>query len=149
MTNKTRSILRITLIIIILMLLLSGAIAMFGRSFGWIGILGVTAIFIAICFFEFYRSMKLVNVIGTAPEGYTLNADFLYTRIQPGMSLIKAVQTAQALGKKIGTQPDRFCWEDENQRLTVTVEDKKVVQVELETIEKKTTPNQPEPIEKI
>lgn len=144
MTSKTRSILRSTLIIIILMLLLSGGIAMFGKSFGWIGVLGVTAIFIVICFFEFYRSMKLVNAISAAPEGYTLNADSLYNCIQPGMSLIKAVQTAQALGKKIGTQPDRYCWEDKSQRLTVTVENKKVVQVELEALAEQTAANQPE-----
>lgn len=117
---------------------------MFGKSFGWIGILGVTAIFIAICFFEFYRSMKLVNTISTAPEGYTPNADLLYNRIQPGMSLIKAIQTAQSLGAKIGTQPDQYCWQDQHQRLTITVENKKIMQVELEPLEEKNTSNQPQ-----
>lgn len=121
---------RIFLVALCALALLVASSLLFGSLFGWIGALGVTTIFIIICGYYFYRTMKLLSAIQAMPEGQTVHAEFLYRHISEGMSLTKIIQIAQALGKKISTDPAVYSWEDKQHRVTVTFANNKATQIE-------------------
>ncbi|RUS66971.1 hypothetical protein CUZ56_00908 [Saezia sanguinis] len=123
---------------------LSIACWVLGRSFGWIGILAIVFLFVILCGFQLYSTVKLISTINHAPEGYTANASRLVQQIRIGMPLVKVVQTAQALGKKTSTQPDTYIWQDAHHRVIVTVENQKAAHIELQPVEPATpTPSTP------
>jgi len=123
------------LVILVALLLMAAASFLFGSLFGWVGALAVTAIFIIICFFYFYRTMRLLSAIQAMPEGRTVHAQYFYQHISQGMSLIKIIQIAQALGKKISADPAIYTWEDEQHRVTITFENEKATDMEITTLD--------------
>lgn len=122
---------KIIIAITVALAFLAGACFLFGSLFGWIGVIGVTTIFTVICLFYFYRTMKLLSIIQSMPEGQTPHAQYLHHHITEGMTLVKIVQIAQALGKKISLQPLIYTWEDKEHRVTVTIENERATHIEL------------------
>ena len=106
----------------------------FGRAFGWLGVLAVTAVFTLICFYFFYRTMRLLKAIQAMPEGRTAQAQYVHAHIRTGMNITKIVQIAQALGKKISDEPIIYIWEDKQNRVSVTFENNKATTIELTPI---------------
>ena len=120
--------------VLIALLALAFLVAMtiiFGKAFGWLGVLVVTAVFTLICFYFFYRTMRLLKAIQVMPEGYTAQAEYFHAHIRTGMNITKIVQIAQALGKKISDNPIIYVWEDKQNRVAVTFENNKATAIEL------------------
>lgn len=124
------------LLSILLLGFLAGGCYIVGRSFGWVGVIAVIAIFVIICALQFYRIFKLIATIQHAPEGVTQNAVWLSKQIKPGMSLVKVVQRARALGKKISDSPEIYIWQDSSHCLEVTLTDMRIIDIQIKKLDK-------------
>lgn len=124
------------LLFALLLLILFGiaCYVMGSSSFGWVGVIAVMMVFVVICGVQFYRTFKLLATIQNAPEGRVHNALWLAQNIKPGMSLVKIVQRAGALGKKQSDAPEVFGWQDDKHRIDVTLAEQKVVDVQIHTL---------------
>lgn len=118
----------------LLLIILAVACYVVGKSFGWLGIMAIILTFIAICGLQFYYTFRLLARIQNTPEGYTTNALWLAKQIQPGMKLIKTVQRAGALGKKVTDSPTVYTWQDEAYRVKVTFTEQRVSHAEVEEL---------------
>lgn len=106
----------------------------FDRRFGWLGLFAALAIFTVICGIQFYHAAKLMRVIREAPEGITDDAVKLAQCIKPGMSILKIVEKARALGRKVASNPVIYEWRDPQHCLQVTLSNQKAAEVTLSQV---------------
>lgn len=116
---------------IVLLALLTASAVVFGKAFGLLGVLGVVAVFILICLTIFFRMMRLLKTINASPEGKLSNAEAFHAQIAVGMPLIKIVQIAEALGKRVQETPPTYVWQDDTQQVIVTFNGQNAEQIEM------------------
>lgn len=120
--------------LLVLILFGAGCYIMAKSSFGWVGVMGVMVVFVAICGIQFYRVFKLLSTIQNAPEGQTQNALWLAKQIKPRMSLVKIVQRAGALGIKVSDSPEIYSWQDDKYRIDVTLVEMRTTDVQIKEL---------------
>lgn len=131
--------------IALMLIILVAACYVVAKSFGWLGIMAIVLTFIVICGLQFYHTFRLLARIQNSPEGYVTHALGLAKQILPGMKLIKIVQRAGALGKKVADSPAVYTWQDDTYRVKVTFTEQRVSHAEVEELSSltNTTTTQP------
>ena len=88
------------------------AVAVGYAGYGWPGVaLGVSAVVFWLLL-QFSRALRVMRLAAARPLGDIDSAVMLQSRLQPGMLMMQIIKLTHSLGRKVGDDPEAWCWTD-------------------------------------
>ncbi len=98
-----------------------GALAASAWGYGWRGAMLAISVIAFWLLLQFNRVVRVMRRVADAPVGRVPSAVMFNAALERGMTLMKVVQLAGSLGRKVGDAPESWAWRDDGDAL-VTVE---------------------------
>jgi hypothetical protein len=81
-------------------------------GYGWRGVVLAISVIAFWLLLQFNRVVRVMKRASDAPVGHVESAVMFNAKLQRGMTLMKVVQLAGSLGRKVGDAPERWIWRD-------------------------------------
>lgn len=95
-------------------------LAISAMTYGWRGIVFAISVIAFWLLLQFNRVVRVMRRASDAPVGYVDSAVMLNAKLERGMTLMKVVQLAGSLGRKVADAPEAWAWRDAGDA-TVTI----------------------------
>lgn len=83
-----------------------------GGLWGWKGVILALTVVVFWLLLQFSRLMRLMKAASEGPLGQVENAVMLHAQLQAGMPVADVIAMTRSLGKKLGSAPETFGWQD-------------------------------------
>jgi hypothetical protein len=93
--------------------LVAAALGVGYQSYGWPGVALAFTVTVFWLLLQFGRMVRVMRSVTQAPVGHVASAVMLNARLSKGLRLIDILPLARSLGRQVGTDPERWVWQDD------------------------------------
>jgi hypothetical protein len=93
--------------------LVAAALVVGYQSYGWPGVALAFTVTVFWLLLQFGRMVRVMRSVTQAPVGQVGSAVMLNAKLRKGLRLIDILPLTRSLGRQVGTDPERWVWQDE------------------------------------
>jgi hypothetical protein len=98
------------------------AVGMAAQAYGWQGAVFALTVVVFWLLLQFNRALRAMKRAASQPVGHVDSAVMLNARLREGMTMLQIIGLTRSLGRRTGTEPEVWCWQDEgNSVVTLTL----------------------------
>jgi hypothetical protein len=92
--------------------LVAAALGVGYQSYGWPGVALAFTVTVFWLLLQFGRMVRVMRSVTQVPVGQVGSAVMFNAKLRRGLRLIDILPLARSLGRQIGTDPERWVWQD-------------------------------------